>query len=363
MTNRRTRRICFSAVKALFVFGVASTWAYAATPVTAAKSDPPHALLGQPDSAAQARILESYGKLPLSFEENRGQTDPRVKFLSRGNGHTLFLTPNEAVLAFKKGSSKVEGQQSKVKSGKPENPTLLRMHLVGANSRARVGGLEQLPGKANYFIGNDPARWHSKVPTYAKVEYRGIYPGIDLVYYGNQRQLEYDFVVAPGADPKAIHLSFRGATRMHIDKVTGDLVLSVGSDQIRFLKPVVYQRTTNEGPTTTEKQFIEAGYVAKGKEVGFQIAAYDTSKPLIIDPVLVNYSTYLGGSNDDFGFGIAVDAAGNAYVTGRTVSSNFPTTGAYQTTSGGGQDAFVTKLNPLGTGLLYSTYLGGNSLD
>ena len=312
MKNRRTRRICFSAVKALFVFGVASTWAHAATPATAANSGPARARLGQPDSAAQARILESYGKLPLSFEENRGQTDPHVKFLSRGNGHTLFLTPNEAVLAFKKGSSKVEGQQSKVKSGKPENPTLLRMHLVGANSRARVGGLEELPGKANYFIGNDPARWHSKVPTYAKVEYRGIYPGIDLVYYGNQRQLEYDFVVAPGADPKAIHLSFRGATRMHIDKVTGDLVLSVGSDQIRFLKPVVYQRTTNEGQTTAEKQFIKAGYVAKGKEVGFQIAAYDTSKPLIIDPVLVNYSTYLGGSNSDLGLGIAVDAAGNA---------------------------------------------------
>src|SRR5258708_28159814 len=180
--------------------------------------------------AAKLRVLESYGRLPLSFELNRGQTDPRVKFLSRGNGYTLFLNSNEAVLNLKKRAT-----------GRDPN-ALLHMKLAGANPEPVVTGVQELPGKRNYFIGNDPTKWRTNVPTYGKVKYQNVYPGIDLVYYGSQRQLEYDFVVAPGADPKAIRLGLEGADKAEID-AQGNLLLEAGaeSEQIRLHKPVVYQ--------------------------------------------------------------------------------------------------------------------------
>src|SRR5947209_9158105 len=158
--------------------------------------------------ATQARLAESYGKIPLSFEANQGQTDPRVKFLSRGSGYTLFLTSDEAVLALRsRQSSVVSSQLQKTTDYGLRTTDTLRMKLVGANQAANVTALDELPGKTNYFVGNDPKKWRTDVPTYGKVKYEGVYPGVDLVYYGNQRQLEYDFVVAPGADPKAITLA------------------------------------------------------------------------------------------------------------------------------------------------------------
>ena len=304
-------------------------------------------------AASDARISESYGKLPLHFEANQGQIHKDVRFLSRGAGYSLYLTADEAVLVLAKPNPDAK------RDARPQaKPVALRMSLVGASRKPRVSGLDQLPGKANYFIGKDPAKGHTDVPTYAKVHYREVYPGIDLVYYGNQRQLEYDFVVAPGADPKRIVLGFKGADKLEID-AQGELVLRVAGNEIRQHKPVVYQEM--DGVRTE----IEGGYVLKGaKRVGFKLAAFDRNRPLVIDPVLA-YSTYLGGSNDDRGRGIAVDAAGNAYVTGETLSINFPRTPRVLQTSfaGGFYDAFVTKLNSTGSALVYSTYLGGSSSD
>src|SRR6267378_1512436 len=319
-------------------------------------------------AAADARVNETYGKLQLHFEANRGQTHKDVRFLSRGPGYSLYLTSGEAVLMLTRPnpdekkrdvrSRRERGAQTPVKS------VALRMSLVGAAPEPVVSGLEEQPGTANYFIGKDPAKWLTKVPTYARVHYRDVYPGIDLVYYGNQRQLEYDFVVAPGADPKKIVLGFKGVDKLQID-ARGELVLHAAGGDIRQHKPVIYQNIDGS------RREIAGGYVRKGaNRAGFQVAAYDRSQPLVIDPVLA-YSTYLGGSGFngsglDLGVGIAVDVDGNAYVVGWTNSSNFPATaGAFQTTFGGGTsfDTFVTKLNPTGSALVYSTYLGGTGED
>jgi hypothetical protein len=311
-------------------------------------------------SVGKAWLQESYGKLPLSFEANHGQTDSRVQFLSRGPGYTLFLTPREAVVALR-GRETVNRSSSTSPrptegEGQGEGATL-RMQFAGANSEATMTGLEELPGIVNYFVGKDPAKWRTNIPTYQKVEYKNVYSGIDLVYYGNQRQLEFDFIVAPGADPKRIVLRFQGTDRLEVDTL-GDLVLHTAIGQIRQRKPVIYQEV--DGVRTA----IPGGYLLNGpSQVSFQVAAYDHTRPLIIDPTLV-YSTFLGGSGNDMGSGIAVDGAGSAYVTGRTGSADFPTTlGAFDTTFNGDLDAFVTKLNPTGSGLMYSTYFGGSSGD
>ena len=183
------------------------------------------------------------------------------------------------------------------------------MKLVGANLQPTVTGLEELPGRVNYFIGNDSTKWRTNILTYVKVKYGDVYPGVDLIYYGNQRNLEYDFVVAPGADPKTITLGFEGADKIEVDSSHGDLMLDTADRQIRLRKPLIYQEVDGV------RKEIFGSYVLKDKhEVGFQVAAYDASKPLLIDPVLV-YSTYLGGSGSESSSVIAVDASGNAYVT------------------------------------------------
>jgi hypothetical protein len=329
--------------------------------------------LSQPDLAMQAKVAESYGKLPLSFEANHGQTDGRVKFLSRTGEYTIFLTGDEAVLALSgkrakkpapKGASRFGGSAVSLKrypdtnlnAATPQSMTgnVLRMKLRNANPAAKIVGTDELAGTSNYFIGNDPAKWRTNVPTFAKVKYEGIYSGIDLVYYGNQRQLEYDFIVAPGADPRRISFDVRGAKRIHQD-AHGDLVLKVGEGEIRWHKPVVYQE---DGA----RQEIAARYaITNTNRIGFIVAKYDANKPLYIDPLI--YSTYLGGSGQDQAYGIAADSAGNAYVTGGTNSTDFPVTpGAFQTVCHG-FDAFVAKLNASGSALVYSTYLGGSGGD
>jgi hypothetical protein len=291
-------------------------------------------------AAAEARASEAYGQLQLHFEANQGQAHEDVRFLARGPGYSLYLTAGDAVLA-------LAGSK----------PVVLRMVIMNADPKPLVSGIGKLPGKANYFIGNDPAKWRTNVPTYAKVHYRSVYPGVDLIYYGNQRQLEYDFVVAPGADPKTIALGFQGADKLEID-AQGDLVLHTPGGSIHQRKPFIYQEIDGE------RLAIDGSYVIKGRNrVGFQVAAYDSSRPLVIDPVMV-YSTYLGGSNEDVANDIAVDAAGNAYVTGSTLSSDFPTTpGAFDPTYNGDHDVFVSKLDSTGATLVYSTYLGGSSRD
>src|SRR3989441_6768413 len=297
-------------------------------------------------AATEARVSEAYGKLPLHFEANRGQTHEDVPFPAPGPGYSLYLPAGEAVLVLTKPNPDTKrdahSTPERLNTQARGTPVVVRMSLVGAAPKPPVSGLEELPGKANYFIGNDPAKWRTNVPTYAKVHYREVYPGIDLVYYGNQRQLEYDFVVAPGADPNRIVLGFQGAERLEIN-AEGELVLHAGGGALRQQKPVIYQEING---VRTE---IEGGYVFKSaNRVGFQVAAYDQNRPLVIDPTLV-YATYLGSSGWDYGVGIAVDAAGSAYVTGLAGSTDFPTASPLQAASGGGPDAFVSKLHAIGS--------------
>ena len=422
-----------------------------------------------PENVITPPVLKNFGTLPLSFEENQGQVDGQVKYLARGKGYTLFLTETEAVLALgsatretlevrseeqedetgegrrveEQKSEKGEGRSGKEESeafgvkreganlslpfvrglnseeglnggvegrdNQPSPTSVVRMTFAGANQTPTVNGADQLPGIVNYFIGNDPDHWHTKIPTYKKVQYDNLYDGIDLVYYGNQGQLEYDLVVEPGADPSQIQLAFEGTDTLKVNEA-GDLVLTVegsseklevrskgqegdGTDRgtasdpnltrltphaspltssstLRLLKPHVYQLIDGH------KVEIAANYVMQSDPshvsllpspltasaaVAIQLAAYDTTQPLIIDPVL-HFSTYLGGSGIDEGFGVAVDGAGAAYVSGDTASIDFPTLNAGQGASGGGLDAFVTKLDAAGT-RVYSTYLGGSGND
>ena len=352
------------------------------------------------DPASRSRLVAAYGKLPLSFEANQGQTGAEVKFLSRGRGYTLFLAGTEAVLALNKPeiggeSRKLEFQTRRSPLATRHSASVLRMSLVGASEAAQVSGLEQLPGKSNYFIGDDPKKWRTDVANYAKVLYQNIYHGVDLVYYGNQRQLEYDFVVAPGVNPDQIKLDVRadlgvrpspaadGRKHAHVGTplriaANGDLVVSLNGDEVRFHKPVVYQEVDaalsrqQRDPginSSLQRQYSEGRYVLEaGNQVTFQVGAYDRTKPLIIDPVLT-YSSYLGGSSYDEGHAIAIDASGNAYVTGPTFSLDFPrvnqTPGACEGSCGQGPytDVFVTKINASGTALVYSSYLGGSGGD
>lgn len=291
------------------------------------------------DRVGQSRVSEAYGKLPLSLEANLGQTDSRVRYLSRGPGFTLFLTQSEAVFS-------------------TQSSTVLRMKLARANLSESIEGVERLPGRSNYFIGNDRRKWRANVPSYSKVKYKNVYSGIDLVYYGNQQELEYDFIVSPGARPGLISMTFEGMRRMQIDS-NGDLLLDTAEGQARHHKPKAYQEIAGR-----RKEVAASFLINERREVSFVLGEYDERLALVIDPVF-SYSTFLGGNSSDAIRGIAVDSAGNAYVTGETASTNFPVTAnGYRTVhSGGFNDVIVSKLNPTGTALLSSTYLGGNGFD
>jgi len=276
--------------------------------------------------------------LPLMFEANRGQTDDQVLYLARAPGYAAFLTATQAVLS---GSS-------------VQRRRVLSMRLLGANADAAIEGIEPLTSRSNYFIGKDPTRWRKDVPAYAKVRYAQIYPGIDVVYHGNQRQLEYDFVLAPHANPRRIAIEFSGAGPLRVDR-DGNLALrSAGLVQQR---PVAWQDIDGA------RRPVEVSYVLHGQQrVSLALGRYDTARALVIDPVFT-YSSYLGGAADDGAVKIAIDGSGNAYVTGHTTSANFPVLGAAQPVYGGSGDLFVAKLNAAGTALVYSTYLGGSGGD
>ncbi len=301
----------------------------------------------------------AHTKLPLRFEVNEGQTDPQVKFLARGSGYTLFLTDAEVVLVLSTPAADPNThvlRQWMFEEGKDVVRTAVRMQFHGAAPQPIVQGHEKLSGRSHYFLGNDPSRWRRDVPSFTKVHYSGVYPGIDLVFYGRQGQLEYDFVVGPGADPTAIRLGIQGAESLGLDG-QGDIVLQTSAGAVRLRKPVIYQEA--HGARTS----IAGEYRLRGPNViGFQVGAYDARHPLVIDPVLT-YSTYLGGTGDDGSRAIALDASGSLYIVGSTTSTNFPTVNPFQSAGGGGSDAFVVKLDPTGTSLIYSTYLGGSGAE
>jgi hypothetical protein len=287
-----------------------------------------------------AKTDRTYGTIPMSFGKNVGQSHAGVDFIAKGSGYGVFLSANEAVLAVKK---------------RDADGATIRMQLAGA-SPAQAAGEDQLSGKANYFLGREPANWYRDVPLFAKVRYSSVYPGIDVVYYGNEGRLEYDFIVSRGADPRAIALAFSGADA-DINK-DGDLVLTVAGGSLSMHRPYIYQQTGGA------KRAVAGGYVKRTDgRIGFAVGSYDTTQPLVIDPVLL-YSTYLGGTGiDNAATAIAVDQSGNAYITGKTLSSDFPMQHAEQATSGGGYDAFITKIDPSGSALVYSTYIGGLGND
>jgi hypothetical protein len=303
----------------------------------------------------RARVLKDYARVPLSFEENRGQTDPRVRYLTRGEGYTLYLTDQEAVFSL----SGAPSEPGALGSSPTPPGAALRMGLVGADSGLELVGRDPLAGVVSYFKGSDPEEWHTAVPTYTRVRYREMYSGIDLVFSGTRNALEYDFVLAPGADPAAIGMRFEGAEDLSIDP-EGDLVITTAVGELVHRAPVVYQEVGGE------RREVPGAYRLRGDRVGFTLGPYDPARPLVIDPVVLAYSTYLGGSAAEQGSGIAVDGTGAAYVTGNTIddATDFPTTvGAFDQTHNGNSDAFVTKLGPTGAAPSFSTFLGGSGDD
>ena len=299
-------------------------------------------------NSTQAQATESFGKLPLSFESNQGQAESRVKFISRGHGHALFLTSTEVVLA-------LQDKEGEGNTFRETESSLFKMMFIGANSAPVIEGQGELPGKSNYIIGNDPENWQTEIPNYQKVRYQEVYPGVDLVFYGNQQHLEYDFVVAPGYDARAINLAFEGARNISIDG-GGDLVINTPAGEIRQHKPFAYQEF-NGAKNEVDVRFA----LREAHEVGFEIGDYDAQRPLVIDPVIV-YSSLLGGTNNDNALAIAVDASGNIYVAGPTGSSDFPSTGQ-PFPNNAFISGYITKFDPTGKNIIYSTYLGGNNFD
>jgi hypothetical protein len=317
-------------------------------------------------AAAHGRIQANYAALPLAFEQNQGQTDAQVKYMARGDGYTLFLTANDAVFSLRSSSGnesstvsrksqlRARNAQQRAQAAK-DSTAVVRVQLAGANLPAKVSASHQMPGKSNYFVGSDPGKWQTDVPHYARVSYQDVYPGVNLAFHGVQRQAEFDFVVAPGANPAPIAFRFTGAQGVKTD-ASGNLVVSSAAGDILLHKPVAYQEQKGA------RQPVDAQFVLKANnQVSFDLGNYDRSRELVIDPsVSYEYSTFLGGNGADEGYGIAVDSSGNAYVTGQTTSTNFPHLGGFQTSlNSTAGNAFVTKIAQGGATLIYSTYIGG----
>ncbi|MBM4299926.1 MAG: hypothetical protein FJ121_00115 [Deltaproteobacteria bacterium] len=312
-----------------------------------------------PSSLSKAQVAEGYGRLPLFFTENQGQVDSRVKFYARGQGHAVFFTSESMALSLSRASDDAKRRGEKKGKAKGDQ-ALVQLRPQGMRPGVEILATEPLPGKVNYYQGNDPGKWRTEVPTYKSVLYREAYPGIDLKFYGAGQQVEYDLIIKPGADPKQVKFLYQGIKALKITK-GGELTITLpGGGHLVQQKPVIYQEINGQRVSREGKFRLlpdKRGY-------GFDLASYDTRYPLIIDPVILVYSTYLGGNTWESGNAIAVDASGSAYVAGTTQSVNFPTTvGVAQTVFGGVEDAFVTKFNPAGNALVFSTYLGGADDD
>jgi hypothetical protein len=361
----------------VFYFGTAVHAAKASGPASAERRS------AERRSADTKALVSQALSLPMFFEPNQGQTAPQVKFLARGAGYGLFLTADEAVLELQHPAASsqfsVVSSQSSVPSSQRASSSVIRMRLDGANASSRVSGASPLPGKSTYFIGNDSSKWHHDIPQFARVQYQAVYPGVDLIYYGNQGQLEYDFRVAPGAEPNQIALSFQGASA-RID--AGNLILTTANGDVRFNAPTIYQQDGNN------RQPIAGSFrQLAGNKIGFTIGAYDHSRELVIDPVLT-YSTYLGGGGESL-VKVAINTADWIYVAGSTTSADFPFPSSssapppYQRCLGEApgvqppcsastaQNIFIAVINTSlqpptylpAQQLVYATYLGGSQVD
>ncbi|HXS94713.1 MAG TPA: SBBP repeat-containing protein [Candidatus Limnocylindrales bacterium] len=278
-------------------------------------------------ATAMAAPVPKWGSLPLTFEPNRGQASGDVRYLARGSSYILYLSPGEAVIAGR-------GQQS------------LRTKFPGANHAAAIAGEIQADATTNYLIGSDPTHWRTSVPNYERVRYSSIYSGIDLVYYGKDGHLEYDWIVAPGADPQQIRMTFDHSSRVSIDR-HGDLVVSAGQSEYRHKKPLIYQLIAGK------RIPVDGAWTLNGAEGQFRIGAYDHGKELVIDPPLI-FSSYYGGNGLDYAYAVAVDSIGNTYIAGAAGSANLSVLGT--------EDAFVTKLSPNGS-KMFTTFIGGAAAD
>ncbi len=333
---------------------MASRWSRASNPRSVA-------------SSTQQRVQAKFAALPLAFEQNVGQTDPQVKYMARGNGYKLFLTSSEAIFKLHKrgGDSEVRDMMMNRRIGpsglrsmlrrraqekSKELMATVRMSMLGANPAAQPTADELQSGRVNYFIGNDPSKWHSDVPLFGQVSYRNLYPGIDLAFHGKGKQLEFDYLVNPGANANSIALGFQGAEQVTTNP-SGDLVLTTPAGPIEMHRPVAYQEKDGM------RQSVDVRFVTRANRVTFAVGAYDRSRQLIIDPT-VTYSTYFGGDFADYGLAITVDASGNELIAGATDSDTIP--GLNKATDGGSFDVFVTKLNPAGV-LQFTTEFGGSS--
>jgi len=363
----------------------------------------------QMSTSAPLNVITGLASMPLAFTENHGQWDAQVLFRANAGGATIWFTKSGAYYQFTRrvrvdqepavagapdisdhdvGTTGVPtyrgadvtqpGEPVSGVEGRPDQPArgrqmstsapftdrepdrietiMIKANFVGSNPKPHMVGEDMLEYKCNYFLGNDPAKWRTDVPNYSAIVYEEVYPGIDLKYYGNGKQMEYDFIVSPGANPSQITVRYEGAKSLSVD-AAGRLVVETDWGEVVEQRPVVYQMSGGD------RVSVAGQYVLKGeKAFGFELPdGYDADLPLVIDPTLV-YSTYLGGSYSDHGRGIAVDASGAAYVTGETWSTDFPTENPYQTDQDY-VDVFVTKLSSSGSSLVYSTYLGGNNLD
>ena len=323
-------------------------------------------------SADTAQIAEAYGKIPLAFTMNQGQTDSPVRFTTAGNGCAMFFTPTGTTFLL---SRETKESAAKRAAQSPEDMTpnrnadrefesfAVKTLFVGANQSTEVAGEDRLPWNNNYFTGNNPTKWRTDVPNYGKIRLKEVYSGVDLVYYGNKNRIKYDFVVKPGEDPSKIVLRYdlgeNGGNALTING-NGELVVTTPLGDIIERKPYAYQKIGGkEVQIPIAYRIIDASI----NSFGFEIGAFNTGSDLYIDPELI-YSTFLGGSAVDYGTGIAVNSAGNAYVTGWTNSTNYPvTSGAFTIRQFGDYDVFVTKMSPDGTAMLYSTFIGGSLGD
>jgi len=292
------------------------------------------------DEPAGSELMETYLRLPLHFIKNEGQVDEKVKFYERGARHSTFFTEDGVYLSLLKG----------------EEAVTVGLAPVNGREKQEIIGEGRLEGKVNYFIGNNREKWKTNIPTFGVVRYVNIYDNIDIRFYGNNREIEYDVVIRPGGDPSRVRFSWEGIDRLRVTE-EGDLFIDIRGGNLIQKRPSIYQEMDGR------RVEIAGGFrVYDRNTYGFQLASYTEEHPLIIDPVLV-YSTYLGGSDWDWGYGIAVDGSGNVYLTGLTDSTDFPTQAPFQPNNAGGLDAFVTKIHPSGDTLVYSTYLGGSYLD